>query len=120
MTQRPPSDSEITMTDLPYAAVSGLTEKSMTNEITLTTAWKAPKDGVLILGRGTPDEEWVRVTDSVGNGPYQVTVTRLTARERWSARFWGRIDVVYRFWKHRVWWPFVDFLEDAWEWLKHN
>ena len=112
MTQ-PPSNSEVTMTNLPHTTVPNIEEKSMKGEITLTTAWKAPKDSVLIFGQGTPDEEWVRVTDSVGNGPYQVTVTRLTTSQRWSARLRYHLKNMALGWKCRVWWPVVDGLEDA-------
>ena len=112
-----PSHDEITMTELPYVTVPSVEDKTLRGEITLTTAWKAPRDGVLIVGKDTPDEEWVRVTDCVGNGPYQVTVTRLAVRQRWFAKTRYYLSKLVFAWKYRVWWPVVDAAEDSARWL---
>jgi hypothetical protein len=94
---------------------------STDQETTLTMAWRAPKDTVLKLHNGVVGRsEYVRVTDTVGNGPYQVTVTRLTARQTWSARLRGLMSVATSRFKYRVWWPVVDKAEDAWHWLKEH
>jgi hypothetical protein len=110
----PSSNNEITMTDLPVVKPKpGRMRVGSESEITLAVAWRVPADSLIILNEGSREEEWVRVTDSVGNGPYQVTVTRLTTSQRWSARLRYRLGKLTSKWKYRVWWPVVDGLEDA-------
>lgn len=114
----PPSNNEITMTDLPVVKPkSSRPRVGSESEITLAVAWRVPADSLIILSEGTREEEWVRVTDSVGNGPYQITVTRLTNRQRWSARLRYRFGKFTSKWKYRVWWPAVDAVEDGARWL---
>jgi hypothetical protein len=94
--------------------------RSSESEVTLTFAWKIPDHSILSLNHGTPQEEWVRVTNTVGNGPYQVTVTKFTTRGAWYWKLRYRLSALVSTWKHRVWWPVVDKAEDAWHWLKEH
>ena len=105
------------MTDLPAIKPSGRPRVGSESEITLAIGWRVPKDSIIILGEGTREEEWVRVTDSVGNGPYQVTVTHLTTRESWWAKIRYRFGKFTSKCKYKVWWPVVDGLEDSARWL---